>query len=270
MGASGCGKTTLLSCILGIHKLNEGTIDVLGHRIREKEQHSAIGLKIGYMPQEIALLNYLTVKETVYFFGNIAQMDSDDLSERYKFLKNLFEISKDNQLVDECSGGERRRVSLISTLIHNPELLILDEPTVGLDPILRHKIWEFMVESTRNSKLSIIITTHYFEEAKQADVCGFMRNGVLLAEDSPLEIMKSQNSEHLDEALLKLSVEQEERFKNNLRRLSYVSDIYRQVEDTEHRKNDNKPEFNKRKCFNRKTMKSLLWRNYIQAYRQLG
>jgi ABC-type multidrug transport system ATPase subunit len=269
LGASGCGKTTLLSCILGIYELNEGTIDVLGQRVGDKE-HSSIGLKIGYMPQEVALLNYLTVKETVYFFGNIAQMDSDDLSERYKLLKKLFEIRKDDQLVHECSGGERRRVSLISTLIHDPELLILDEPTVGLDPILRHKIWEFMIESTRKTKLSIIITTHYFEEAKQADCCGFMRNGVLLAEDSPLEIMKTQKCERLDEAFLKLSIEQEESYKNNLRRLSYVSDIYRPLSDIDIKKNDKKPDVSKRKCFNRKTMKSLLWRNYIQATRQIG
>lgn len=203
MGASGCGKTTLLSCIIGMIPLDGGEITALGHKTKANEIQKA-GHRIGYMPQETALIGELTIKETIYYFGKIFQMDMEKLRERYDMLHKLLELPRGDHRVEDCSGGQMRRVSFAAAMIHEPDLLILDEPTVGLDPILREKIWNFMLNVTRTSQLAIIITTHYIDEAKQADCCGLMRNGILLAEDTPNNIISRHEVDNLEEAFLKL------------------------------------------------------------------
>lgn len=207
LGASGCGKTTLLSCIVGQRQFNSGDVTVLG--LQPGLPGSGIpGARIGYMPQEIALVEEMTVKETIYYFGRIYGLNDEKIREKFKILRDLLQLPPPKQLVKKCSGGQQRRVSFACAMIHDPELLILDEPTVGLDPMLREKIWEFLVESTRNSKMAVIITTHYIEEAKQANCIGLMRNGVLLAEDTPINIMRSFEVNSIEDAFLFLSSRQ--------------------------------------------------------------
>ncbi|XP_061386051.1 ABC transporter G family member 20 [Musca vetustissima] len=207
LGASGCGKTTLLSCIVGQRQFNSGDVRVLG--LKPGAPGSGIpGSRIGYMPQEIALVEEMTVKETVYYFGRIYGMKDDKIREKFKILRDLLQLPPATQLVKKCSGGQQRRVSFACAMIHDPELLILDEPTVGLDPMLREKIWEFLVETTRNSKMAVIITTHYIEEAKQANCIGLMRKGVLLAEDTPENIMLRFEVNSIEDAFLILSQKQ--------------------------------------------------------------
>ena len=164
LGASGCGKTTLLSCIVGSMKLNAGSIKVRGCSGLKIPGH-----KIGFMPQQIALIEEFTIKEMIYYFGRISGMTDNNLENRFQFLKKLLELPIESRYIINCSGGEQRRVSFAVAILHEPELLILDEPTVGLDPILRSEIWEFLIKSTRTSNLSVIITTHYIEEASQAN-----------------------------------------------------------------------------------------------------
>lgn len=183
--------------------LDSGDIHVLGSKTKSDEIHEK-GSRIGYMPQEMALIGELTVKESIYYFGNIFQMDIDKLRERYDMIHKLLELPYDNHKVEDCSGGQKRRISFAAAMIHEPDLLILDEPTVGLDPLLREKIWKFMLDITRTSKLAIIITTHYIDEARQADCVGLMRNGLLLAEDPPVTILNRLGVENLEEAFLQL------------------------------------------------------------------
>ncbi|XP_004530724.1 ABC transporter G family member 23 [Ceratitis capitata] len=207
LGASGCGKTTLLSCLVGQRQLNSGEVTVLG--MKPGEPGSGIpGARIGYMPQEIALVDEMTVKETIFYFGRIYGLKEDQIREKFKLLRSLLQLPPPRQLVKNCSGGQQRRVSFACAMIHEPELLILDEPTVGLDPMLREKIWDFLVESTRNSKMAVIITTHYIEEAKKANCIGLMRNGVLLAEDTPVNIMIKFECNSIEDAFLILSQKQ--------------------------------------------------------------
>jgi len=126
----GCGKTTLLSCIIGMIPLESGKINVFGNEITHLSLQRN-GKRIGYMPQEMALVDDLTVKETIYYFGTIFQMDIEKLRDRYDMLHKLLELPPGNQLVQECSGGQQRRLSFAASMIHDPELLILDEPTVS-------------------------------------------------------------------------------------------------------------------------------------------
>ncbi|EDV31909.1 uncharacterized protein Dana_GF14305, isoform B [Drosophila ananassae] len=207
LGASGCGKTTLLSCIVGQRRLNGGEVSVLG--VKPGEPGSGVpGSRVGFMPQEIALVEEMTVKETIFYFGRIYGLTDEKIREKFKLLKELLQLPPATQMIKQCSGGQQRRLSFACAMIHDPELLILDEPTVGLDPMLREKIWNFLVETTRNSKLAVIITTHYIEEAKQANCIGLMRNGVLLAEDTPTNIMIKFGTQSIEDAFLILSQRQ--------------------------------------------------------------
>uniref|UniRef100_A0A6P7FGR9 ABC transporter G family member 20-like n=1 Tax=Diabrotica virgifera virgifera TaxID=50390 RepID=A0A6P7FGR9_DIAVI len=174
LGASGCGKTTLLSCIVGRRRLNTGEIWVLGGKPGTKGS-GVPGKRVGYMPQEIALYGEFTIKETMMYFGWIFGMESKEIYERLQFLLNFLDLPSQNRMVKNLSGGQQRRVSFAVALMHDPELLILDEPTVGVDPLLRQSIWNHLVQITKDGNKTVIITTHYIEEARQAHTVTLQR-----------------------------------------------------------------------------------------------
>ncbi|XP_017854545.2 ABC transporter G family member 20 [Drosophila busckii] len=283
LGASGCGKTTLLSCIVGQRRLNGGEVSVLG--VKPGEPGSGVpGSRVGFMPQEIALVEEMTVKETVFYFGRIYGLTDEKIREKFKLLKELLQLPPARQMVKQCSGGQQRRLSFACAMIHDPELLILDEPTVGLDPMLREKIWDFLVETTRNSKLAVIITTHYIEEANQANCIGLMRNGVLLAEDTPTNIMIKFGTQSIEDAFLLLSQRQ-----GNEDELQQILDHSKtqalpaailppEVIDVHEPTNDEKPPIpyeepateNRKKVFftTKGRIKALMTKNFVQLFRQ--
>ncbi|XP_027863283.1 ABC transporter G family member 23 isoform X2 [Xiphophorus couchianus] len=203
LGPSGCGKTTLLKCMVGTLKISRGHITVLG-KPPAFPGHEVPGKMVGYMPQELALYNEFTISDTLTFFGRIHGLTSKETQARMNFLIDFLHLPQKNSLVRKLSGGQRRRVSLGAALLQNPELLILDEPTVGVDPVLRAKIWQHLVEIVKTGKVSVIITTHYIEEARQANVVGLMRNGHLLAEGPPDAVMKHHSATTLEHAFLQL------------------------------------------------------------------
>ncbi|XP_023021834.2 ABC-type transporter snustorr isoform X2 [Leptinotarsa decemlineata] len=207
LGASGCGKTTLLSCIVGRRRLNTGEIFVLGGKPGKKGS-GVPGKRVGYMPQEIALYGEFTIKETMMYFGWIFGMESKEIYERLQFLLNFLDLPSQNRMVKNLSGGQQRRVSFAVALMHDPELLILDEPTVGVDPLLRQSIWNHLVQITKDGNKTVIITTHYIEEARQAHTIGLMRSGKLLAEESPHVLLSMYGCTSLEEVFLKLSRKQ--------------------------------------------------------------
>ncbi|XP_050548815.1 uncharacterized protein LOC126910356 isoform X5 [Daktulosphaira vitifoliae] len=159
LGPSGCGKTTLLNSILGVQHLDSGTINLQVESLSD----------IGYMPQDICLDQYITVNETLTYFGILYKIDNDTIKSRTQDLKKILEIDFLNSFIKDLSGGQRRRVSLAVCLLHDPKLIILDEPTVGLDLILSVNIWNHFVNLAKNNGKTIIITTHYIQEASQAD-----------------------------------------------------------------------------------------------------
>ncbi|KAI5693785.1 hypothetical protein M8J75_005740 [Diaphorina citri] len=205
LGASGCGKTTLLSCIVGRRRLNSGEIWVLGGKPGSKGS-GVPGPRIGYMPQEIALYGEFTIRETMVYFGWINGLTTKQVNEKVDFLVNLLQLPSADREVKNLSGGQQRRVSFAAALLHEPELLILDEPTVGVDPILRQGIWDHLVHITKDQNTTVIITTHYIDETRQAHMIGLMRGGKFLAEESPTSLLQKHNCESLEDVFLKLSV----------------------------------------------------------------
>lgn len=154
---------------MGIKALDSGSIKVLCDSVGNNN------LKVGFMPQNTSLIEEFTIKELFNFFGEVYGLKRFERLERFGFLSNLLDLPSTNELIRNFSGGQKRRVSLALCMIHQPELLILDEPCVGLDPILRHKIWNFFETLTQSGQTSIIITTHYIDEARQADCVSFTK-----------------------------------------------------------------------------------------------
>ncbi|CAG9760884.1 unnamed protein product [Ceutorhynchus assimilis] len=208
LGASGCGKTTLLSCIVGRRRMNSGEIWVLGGRPGTRGS-GVPGKRVGYMPQEIALYGEFSIKETMMYFGWIFGMNTPEIMDRLRFLLNFLDLPSQNRLVKNLSGGQQRRVSFAVALMHDPELLILDEPTVGVDPLLRQSIWNHLVQITKDGNKTVIITTHYIEEARQAHTIGLMRSGKLLAEEAPHVLLSMYGCTSLEDVFLKLSRKQQ-------------------------------------------------------------
>ncbi|XP_014283819.1 ABC transporter G family member 23 isoform X2 [Halyomorpha halys] len=205
LGPSGCGKTTLLKCIVGRMRLDAGEI-ILG--IQRKSQ-------IGYMPQDTALLLEITIKETLSYFGWMYGLKGRDLERRKQELYSFLDMPLENIQIKKLSGGERRRVSLCVALLNNPDLMILDEPTVGVDPLLSYSIWQCLLNMSNRSNKTVLLTTHYIEEARKANKVGMMRRGCLLVEEKATTIMEEYNCNTLEHAFIKLSTQQETIINNN-------------------------------------------------------
>ncbi|XP_067949251.1 ABC transporter G family member 20-like [Watersipora subatra] len=203
LGPSGCGKTTLLKLVVGRLSPNSGKVRVLGHRPGTAVSKIP-GSRIGYMPQELSLYLEFTISETLHFFGRIHNMSGKDIAERMAFLISFLDLPSATRQVKQLSGGQQRRVSLAVALLHSPEILILDEPTVGVDPLLRQRIWDHLVGISSTGGISIIITTHYIEEARAANSVGLMRNGRIMAEGSPDRLLQKYNQSSLEDVFLHL------------------------------------------------------------------
>ena len=187
LGPNGSGKTTLIRCILGLLK-GEGSIRLLGQEMPRDQ--SKIISQIGYMPQAISLYPDLSVKESLHFFGKIFGMSKQERDESVEKHLEIFLLKEwKNTKVDNLSGGMKRRLSLACSLIHEPKLLILDEPTVGVDPTLRLNFWDYF-KDLNDQGTTIITTTHIMDEAEKSRIIGFMRNGQLIAEGTYHELKK--------------------------------------------------------------------------------
>lgn len=201
LGPNGAGKTTLIHCLMGIYKLKTGKINILGYDIPKKKIDAR--RKIGFMPQDLAIYLDLTPLQNALFYGRIYGMKDEviknKLEDLFKFL-GLTEKAK--QLCRTLSGGQKRRVSLGISLLTEPELLILDEPTVGVDPVLRQEFWSYF-NKLKNDGKTIIISTHITDEAIRTDRVGLMMDGNLLAVGNPKSLMAENTVDTLEELFLK-------------------------------------------------------------------
>ncbi|UJR38629.1 hypothetical protein I4U23_031294 [Adineta vaga] len=229
LGPSGCGKTTLLRCIVGRLELNSGEIFVFG-KVPGSSGSEIPGRAVGYMPQENALYKNFSISEMIFHFGRLHNMKSNEISLREQFLIHFLDLPSKTRKISQLSGGQQRRVSLACALLQQPKLLILDEPTVGVDPLLREKIWNHLINICQTSQTTILITTHYIEEARKANQVGLMRSGRMLAEDDPLNLLTQYNQNTLENVFLHLCFNDQNRIENeNLSITTTVSNPINQI-----------------------------------------
>jgi len=188
LGPNGAGKTTTIRMITGVIKPTEGSVRVFGIDV-VRERDKAIR-KIGYMPQRFSLYEDLTVEENLMLYGSLQGLRGQHLRERVNELMDRFYLREiRGRMAGRLSGGMKQRLSLAVALVHDPDLLILDEPTAGVDPPLRRRFWEHFKELNKEGK-TILITTHYMDEAENCDRLALMGGGRVIAEGTPQEIKR--------------------------------------------------------------------------------
>ena len=200
IGPSGSGKSTLIKTMLGMEKADEGEALVLDYKMPKREILS----NIGYMAQSDALYEMLTGYENLDFFGKMKGVPSDKLKKEIEYIAEIVDLTNDlKKLVSKYSGGMKRRLSLAIALIGSPELLILDEPTVGIDPSLRKNIWKELFKQ-RDSGVGILVTTHVMDEAELTDKVGLLLNGDIIDFDTPQQLKVKNNVKTIEEVFLKV------------------------------------------------------------------
>ncbi|MDP4163295.1 MAG: ABC transporter ATP-binding protein [Bacillota bacterium] len=198
LGPSGAGKTTLVKELVGLDTPTAGENIVFG----EKMPSLSLIERIGYMSQADALYAELSAKENLEFFASLYGLKGQKRKGRIEAVLETVQLSGDiHKLVSNFSGGMKRRLSLAASLLHEPELLILDEPTVGIDPVLRKSIWNRFYE-LKNCGTTVIVTTHVMDEAEKCDRLGMIRDGKLIAVGTPDELKTQTGSRTIEEAFL--------------------------------------------------------------------
>ncbi len=186
VGPSGSGKTTLIRMLCGLTTPTGGEARLLGHAMPRERR--AVEDRFGYMPQERAVYRDLSVRENLLFFGRIYGMDRRRIAARTAGLLAMMSLADHaKQRADRLSGGEKQRLSLACTLIHEADALLLDEPTIGLDPALRAEFWDHFRDLCDRGR-TILLSTHYLHEADRCRRVGLMQRGRLAAEGTPAEL----------------------------------------------------------------------------------
>lgn len=196
LGPSGSGKTTLMRCLVGVQIVASGSVRVLG----EEAGSAGLRTRVGYVTQSPSVYSDLTVRENARYFAAVLGTDSR-AGERA--IADVGLKNQAAQLVSTLSGGERARVSLACALLGQPELLILDEPTVGLDPVLREELWE-MFASLAAAGTTLVVSSHVMDEAGRCDRILLLRDGDLIADDSPDALRRVAGTEDLVQMFLTL------------------------------------------------------------------
>ena len=199
LGPNGSGKTTLIRALAGLVRPDAGEVRVFGATPRA----AVAGGAIGYMTQAPALYGELSVEENLRFFAALEGV-ADVAGRIEDALRHVELIDRRGTIVGSLSGGLKTRVSLAATLLHQPRLLLLDEPTVGVDPALRREFWQHF-RSLASEGVTILISSHVMDEASRCDRLGLIRAGRLLAEGSATELIRSAGTADLESAFLALS-----------------------------------------------------------------
>ena len=197
LGPSGCGKTTLMRAIVGVQAGVAGQVDVLG----EPAGSPGLRRRVGYVTQSPAVYGDLTVRENVDYFADVCGVERAGAS---RALVDVGLADRADQLVRTLSGGQMSRVSLATALLSSPELLVLDEPTVGLDPVLRRDLWELFAGLAAAGS-TLLVSSHVMDEAVRCDRLLLMRDGLIVADDSPQALVARTGAPDVEGAFLSLA-----------------------------------------------------------------
>jgi ABC-2 type transport system ATP-binding protein len=200
LGPSGSGKTTLMRCVVGVQKIKSGTVTVLGRPAGT----ASLRREVGYLTQSPSVYADLTVRDNVAYFARAVGLRGTTLREAVdRTLAEVDLVSHADQLVRDLSGGQESRVSLAAALVGRPTLLVLDEPTVGLDPVLRRDLWELFSHLAGDGH-SLVVSSHVMDEATRCDRLVLLRDGDVLADVTPGELLAQTGAVDADAAFLAL------------------------------------------------------------------
>jgi ABC-2 type transport system ATP-binding protein len=196
LGPSGSGKSTLIRAIVGVQIVAGGEVTVLGRPAGAIELRS----RVGYVTQAPSVYADLTVRENLGYFARLVGVGPERVD---AVMERVALVDARVQVAESLSGGQRARVSLAAALLNEPELLVLDEPTVGLDPVLRRDLWDFFHELAEGGS-TLLVSSHVMDEASRCDRLVLLRDGAILAEETPSDLLSRTGATELDEAFLRL------------------------------------------------------------------
>jgi|TARA_B100001063_G_C16772552_1_gene562696 ABC-2 type transport system ATP-binding protein len=203
LGANGAGKTTAMKMLIGISSPTSGTATVAGFDVYKETE--SIKKNIGYMSQKFALYDDLTVKENITFFGGIYGLTKKQIDQkRCELVEELGLQEVTNSLVASLPLGWKQKLAFSVSLLHEPKIVFLDEPTGGVDPITRRQFWEMIYKAAHNGT-TIFVTTHYMDEAEYCDRVSIMVNGKIEALDSPKKLKEHYKTNTMNDVFLKLA-----------------------------------------------------------------
>jgi ABC-2 type transport system ATP-binding protein len=194
LGPSGCGKTTLLRAIVGVQVVESGTVQVLGRSAGAP----SLRARVAYATQSASVYDDLSVRENLRYFAAVLDAPSTDVD------RVLAEVGLESQagvVVERLSGGQRSRVSLAVALLGAPELIVLDEPTVGLDPVLRGELWD-LFHSLAGEGKTLLVSSHVMDEATRCDELVLMREGAVIAQETPAALLARTGTTDAEQAFL--------------------------------------------------------------------
>jgi ABC-2 type transport system ATP-binding protein len=201
LGPSGSGKTTFMRAVVGVQKIVSGTVTVLGHPAGSKPLRD----KVGYLTQAPSVYADLTVRENARYFASLYGLGAADADAA---VSDVGLSQAKDQLVGTLSGGQRARASLACAIVSKPQLLVLDEPTVGQDPVLRNELWQ-RFHALAKAGSTLLVSSHVMDEAGRCDRLLLIREGLLIADESPAAVRERAGTDDLEEAFLRLVQAQE-------------------------------------------------------------
>lgn len=212
LGANGAGKTTAIKILCGLSRPTSGEIHVAGFDVYQRQE--LIKQHIGYMSQKFSLYEDLTLYENIRFFGGIYGLSRREIKRRSEQIITKFSLQEYRDiLIRDLPLGWKQKIAFAIALLHDPEIVFLDEPTSGVDPITRRQFWEMIYEAA-DKGITVFVTTHYMDEAEYCDRVTIMDKGKIVALDSPGELKKTYNASTMYDVFLKITREKPEEHKH--------------------------------------------------------
>ena len=208
LGSNGCGKTTTMKMLTGLLEASEGQAWLFGHQVDPKDIDTR--RRVGYMSQAFSLYGELTVEQNLVLHAQLFNVPKEKIPARVREMAERFDLLDEMaSLPDSMPLGMRQRLSLAVAMVHKPDLLILDEPTSGVDPVARDAFWRLLVQLSRRDKVTIFISTHFMNEAERCDRMSMMHAGKVLDSDAPARLVEKRGAKTLEEAFIGYLVEAE-------------------------------------------------------------
>ena len=239
VGSNGCGKTTTMKMLTGLLPVTQGKAEIFGRTLDARDIETR--KRVGYMSQSFSLYSELTVLQNLNLHARLFHLPENQIDERVDELVKWMGLNEVlNEQAEKLPLGISQRLSLAVAIIHYPELLILDEPTSGVDPIARDKFWELLIDLSRNRGVTIFISTHFMNEAERCDRISLMHDGKVLATDTPGSLIRSSGADNLEDTFIYYLERASEEITNNLNSASDTQKITSNNSQTVKRDEKNK------------------------------